>query len=178
MRGVRSPPRPPCARAEPGFCLGFPLPRRVPLPAPGPRVRLTLQNDLLERLPLQSVPAPQFFRDVTLPAGKVCGAEGRRHAERFPGASGRPLRADTGGCRLQRAASHERTEAGCRNLTSSHRAPLRLSGRIFSGPCRKLFWRRPENPPRCRRSEVARKLAAGDVAGRSQMTQSSSRKYR
>lgn len=161
-----------------GVLPGVPAATRVPLPAPGPRVRLTLQNDLLERLPLQSVPAPQFLRDVTLPAGKVCGAEGRRHAERFPGASGRPLRADTGGCRLQRAASHERTEAGCRNLTSSHRAPLRLSGRIFSGPCRKLFWRRPENPPRCRRSEVARKLAAGDVAGRSQMTQSSSRKCR
>lgn len=98
MRDARSPTRPPCARAEPGFSL----PRRVPLPAPGPRVPLTLQNDLLERLPLQSVPAPQFLRDVTLPAGKVCGAQARRHAERCPGASGRPIRADTGG--LQAAA--------------------------------------------------------------------------
>lgn len=41
---------------------------------------------------------------MTLPAGKVCGAEGRRHAERFPGASGQPIRADSGGCRLQAAA--------------------------------------------------------------------------
>lgn len=120
-------------RAEPGLGLGFPLPRRsAPVPTPGRRVRLTLQNDLLERLPLQPVPAPQLFRDVALPAGKVCCAEARRHADRCPGAS-RPLlsRADTGGCRLQRAASDGRTGAGRRNLTSTYRAPQRLSGMIF-----------------------------------------------
>lgn len=131
VRGARSPPRTPCARAEPEFCPGFLLRRRVPLPTPGPRVLLTLQNDLLERLPLQPVPAPQFLRNVALPAGKVCGAEARRHAECCPGASGWPIRADTQDCRLQRAASREPTEAGLRNLTSPHRAPLRLSGMIF-----------------------------------------------
>lgn len=99
--------------------------------APGPRARLTLQDDLLERLPLQPVPAPQFLRDVALPAGKVCGAEARRHAERCPGASRPPIRADTGDCRLRRAASGGRTGAGRRNLTSTHRAPLRLAGMIF-----------------------------------------------
>lgn len=105
--------------------------RAALLPAPGPRARLTLQDDLLERLPLQPVPAPQFLRDVALPAGKVCGAEARRHAERCPGASRPPIRADTGDCRLRRAASGGRTGAGRRNLTSTHRAPLRLAGMIF-----------------------------------------------
>lgn len=115
-----------------GFCLGFSLPRRVPLPAPGPRVRLTLQNDLLERLPLQSVPAPQFLRDVTLPAGKVCGAEARRHAECCPGASGRPIRADTGaaGCSVPRAASEQKPAAGTSLPVTGHPGgyPGRLSG--------------------------------------------------
>lgn len=78
--------------------------RAAPLPAPGPRARLTLQDDLLERLPLQPVPAPQFLRDVALPAGKVSGAEARRHAERCPGASRPPIRAATGNRGLRRAA--------------------------------------------------------------------------
>lgn len=110
------------------------VPAAAPLhsPAPGRRVRLTLQNDLLERLSLQPVATPQFLRDVALPAGKVCGAEARRHAQRCPGASRPPpIRADTGSRGPQRAASRGRTGAARRTLTSTHRTPLRLSGMIF-----------------------------------------------
>lgn len=60
----------------------------VPLqdpPSPGARPPLTLQDDLLKRLPLQPVPAPQLLRDVALPAGEVGGAETRRHIARCPG---------------------------------------------------------------------------------------------
>lgn len=104
--------------------------RPVDPPASGARPPLTLQDDLLERLALQPVPAPQFLRDVALPAGEIGRAETRRHGARGPGASALPIRAGTGGRGPQHEATRGRGKAGSPTLTSTSRPPPAPSGMV------------------------------------------------
>lgn len=119
--------------------------RPVRPPAPGARPPLTLQNDLLERLPLQPVPAPQLLRDVALPAGEVGRAETRRHGARGPGASAPPIRAGTGGRGPQHEATRGRGKAGSPTLTSTSRPPPAPSGMVFR-LLSEIVWARTGRP--------------------------------
>lgn len=115
MPGVGNPGRHRGAREAPGSAWGSCWRPRVPRRGPPARPRgppalrarppLTLQDDLLERLPLQPVPAPQLLRDVALPTREDGSAEARRHVACCPGASAPLIRAQTGG----RGPHHEVT---------------------------------------------------------------------
>jgi hypothetical protein len=98
--------RPPVPFSAP---RAFARPAR-PTPRPA-RALLTLQDDLLERLPLQAVPAPQLLCNVALPAGEIGSAETRRHVDRCPGALVLRIRPEDESRRLQHEATNWREKA-------------------------------------------------------------------